>query len=59
MLTESQITKFQQLYKSNFGKKISHKEALEKGMRLVNLVKLVLKPVTEQELKQLTKDSKT
>lgn len=44
MLTEKQISKFQELYKKNFGKEISRDEALEKGIKIVELIKLVYQP---------------
>ena len=43
-LTEDQITKFQTLYLDRFGKKISRAEALDKGVKLVGLMKLICEP---------------
>jgi len=53
MLSDDQITKFQRLYKNRFGKKISRKEAYEKGAKLIRLVELIYRPMTEKEYKQL------
>ena len=53
MLSNEQITKFQVLYKERFGKEISREEAYEKGMKLMRLVELVYKPMTETEYQQL------
>ena len=52
MLSEEQIKKFQTLYKNRFGKKMSRKEAYEKGVKLVRLIELIYKPMTEKEYKR-------
>ena len=49
MLTDAQIAKFQMLYKEQFGKDISREEALEKGIKLMRLVELVYRPITQEE----------
>lgn len=38
-LTEQHLVEFQQLYKEHFGVEITKKEALEKGLRLIRLVR--------------------
>lgn len=53
MLSHEQITKFQTLYKNRFGKKISKEEAYEQGIKLIRLVELIYKPMTEDEYKKL------
>ena len=53
MLSDEQITKFQNLYKNRFGKDISREEAYEKGAKLIRLVQLVYKPMTESEYQQV------
>ena len=53
MLSDEQITKFQMLYKKHFGKKISREEAYEQGVKLMRLVELIYKPMTEKEYQQL------
>ncbi len=53
MLSDEQITKFQTLYKSRFGKEISQEEAYEQGAKLIRLVELIYKPITETEYKIL------
>ena len=55
MLSDEQITKFQTLYKNRFGKKISREEAYEQGAKLIRLVELVYKPMTEEEYQRLQK----
>jgi hypothetical protein len=53
MLSDEQITKFQTLYKNRFGKEISREEAYEQGVKLMRLVELIYKPMTETEYKKL------
>jgi urease accessory protein UreF len=53
MLSTEQITKFQTLYKNRFGKEISREEAYEKGAKLIRLVEIVYKPMTEDEYQKL------
>ena len=53
MLSDEQITKFQILYKNRFGKKISREAAYAKGAKLIRLVELIYKPMTEAEYLEL------
>lgn len=53
MLSDEQITKFQMLHKNRFGKEISRDEAFEQGIKLIRLVELIYKPMTEKELEAL------
>lgn len=55
MLSDGQITKFQTLYKNRFGKKISREEAYAQGAKLMRLIELIYKPMTEAEYQQLQK----
>ena len=52
-LDNEQITKFQTLYKSRFGKEISREEAYKKGIKLMRLVEITYKPMTEAEYQKL------
>lgn len=54
MFSNEQITKFQALYKNRFGKEISQEEAYEKGAKLVRLIELIYKPMTEDEHQELS-----
>ena len=54
-LTDEKIAEFQVLYKQHFGIEISKAEALEKGIRLIRLLEIVLK----HESKKLQINSKT
>lgn len=53
MLTDDQITKYQALFKNRFGKEISREEAYEQGVKLIRMVKLIYKPMSETEYQQL------
>ena len=55
MLSDEQITKYQTLYKNRFDKEISREEAYEQGAKLIRLIELIYKPMTENEYKQLQK----
>lgn len=59
MLSDAQITKFQVLWKEHFGKEISREEALEKGIKLMRLVQIVYKPITQEELEAVQRDRQT
>ncbi|MGD0328114.1 MAG: hypothetical protein ABSB00_00145 [Minisyncoccia bacterium] len=53
MLSDEQITKYQTLHKNRFGNEISREEAYEKGAKLIRLVELIYKPMTENEYQKL------
>lgn len=48
-LSDEQVAKFQAIYKARFGKEISKQEALEKGIKLVRLLEICYRPMTEQQ----------
>ena len=58
MLSDEQIRKFQILYKKRFGKEIGREEAYEKGVKLLRLVELTYKPMTETDYQKLQKRRK-
>lgn len=55
MLSDEQIIKFQALYKNRFGREINREEAYEKGAKLIRLMQLIYRPITEEEYNQLQK----
>ena len=55
MLSDTQVSKFQTIFRNRFGKEISRADALEKGTRLVRLMQIVYQPITEQELLEFQK----
>lgn len=48
-LSDEDITKFQTLYKSEFGMEINREDAYEKGVKLLRLMSIVYKPMTKEE----------
>ena len=48
VLSDKDITKFQELYKKHFGIDISREDALDQGGKLLRLVSIVCKPLVEQ-----------
>ncbi|MBP8961080.1 hypothetical protein KBG31_02565 [Patescibacteria group bacterium] len=53
MLSQEQIKQFQTLYKNRFDREISREEAYEQGVKLMRLVELIYKPMTEAEYHEL------
>lgn len=45
MLRNDQIIKFQAIYKNRFGEDITREQALDYGTELINLIKLIYKPI--------------
>lgn len=55
MLTEEQIKAYQALYNNRFSREIGRAEAIEKGTKLLRLVELIYKPMTEENFMRLQK----
>jgi hypothetical protein len=55
VLSDEDIVKFQALYKSEFGAEISREDAYEKGIKLLGLMSVVYKPMTEEEYEIIQK----
>lgn len=53
MLSDKQITTYQELYRKRFGKEISRADALGQGTKLVRMMQLIYKPMTEAEYQLL------
>ncbi len=49
MISDKQIQKFKALYRKHFGIELSDEEAQEKGSKLVRLMEIIYKPMTEEE----------
>jgi len=49
MLTDIDITKFQTLFKEEFGREISREEAIEQATKLISLMSHVYKPMTRDD----------
>ena len=55
MLTDEQVKKFQAIYRERFGKEISKEAALEQGIKLVRLMEIIHRPMTEKEYEAIQK----
>lgn len=56
-ITDQQIAEFQRIYEKEFGVKISKKDALEQGTKLLVLMKAVYQPIPSQGHKTPQKSS--
>ena len=54
VLSDEDILKFQSLCKSEFGMEISREDAYEQGVKLLQLMSVVYRPMTEEEYKIIT-----
>lgn len=52
MLTEEHLIKFQELYKRHFGKDIDRQDALEKASKLLQLMRIIYKPIAKNEFER-------
>ena len=48
MLTDNQIKKFIKIYEKQTGQKIKRKDAYDKAIKLVNLMKRIYKPKSQK-----------
>ncbi len=48
-LTDKNIAQFQAIHKAQFGTDITKAEAAEQGLKLVNLLSVVYKPMTSEQ----------
>lgn len=53
MISQEMLEKYKTLYRKNFGKDISDQEALEQATKLITLVSLIYKPITQEELERV------
>ncbi len=52
-LTDKDLDEYRRLYKKRFGKTITREEAREQGSSLLRLMKVVYKPVTQEQVDDL------
>lgn len=55
VLSDEDIAKFQKLHKEHFGVEISKEDAYEKGVKLLRLMSIVYKPMTQKEYNLIQK----
>lgn len=53
VLSDEDVAKFQALYKREFGIEISKEDAYEQGIKLLSLLAIVYKPMTQEEHEQV------
>ena len=58
VLSNEQVAEFQKIYTSYFGKDISKEEAYEKGIKLLRLMLLIYKPITEKNFNAIQEQRK-
>lgn len=58
MLSDERITAYQKLYKNRFRRKISREDALEQGTKLIRMMQLIYRPMTEREYQLLERRRK-
>lgn len=58
VLSDGDIVKFQALYRSELGMEISREDAYERGIKLLRLMFIVYKPMTEREYEQIQQHRK-
>lgn len=52
-LTNQHITKFQAIYKARFNKDLDREKAYDMGVKLVRMMQLIYKPMTESDYQKL------
>ena len=58
MLSKDHLKKFKKIYKNRFGKELSDQVALDEATKLLRLMELIYKPMTEAEFKMVEKRRK-
>jgi hypothetical protein len=54
-ISKERLDEFKRIYKKQFKNDISDSEALEKATKLIRLIEIIYKPMTEGEYRQLRK----
>lgn len=57
-LTDKQLTKYQKIYKDSFGRPISKEKALEQGLALLRLVRVITQPPKNNETEKNNEPTK-
>ncbi len=53
MISEESLEKFERTYKKEFGEELSDKDTLEKATKLLRLVEIIYKPMTQEEYEKV------
>jgi hypothetical protein len=55
MISKEALEKFKRIYKKKLGKDLSDQDALEKATKLLRLVEIIYKPMTQEDYDKLQK----
>ena len=55
MISKEDLEKFKEIYRKQFGKDISDQKALESAIKLLTLMKIIYKPMTQEDFDRLQK----
>jgi hypothetical protein len=58
MISKERLEEFKKIYKKKFGKDISDQDALEQATKLMRLMEIIYKPMTQEQYDQLQKRRK-
>jgi len=58
MIPKDNLEKFKKIYKKRFGEYLSDQVALEKATKLLNLVEVVYRPMTQEDYDKVQKHRK-
>lgn len=53
VLSRKAVEEYQMIYKKTFGEEISYDQALEQGIRLLRLMKMIYSPIKKEWAKKL------
>jgi hypothetical protein len=53
VISDIQLKKFQELYKTELGLEISRDEAFDKALKLLHMMELIYHPLTSDELEEI------
>ena len=48
-MTKAQVERFQQICEEEFGGRLSHEEAIDNSVKLVEMVRLIYKPIDKAD----------
>lgn len=55
MISKENLEKFKKIYRKRFNKEISDQDALESATKLVRLMEIIYKPMTQEEYDKVLK----
>ena len=56
MISQKALEEYKKIYQKQYGKTISDADALEQATKLLNLMKIVYKPMTKEEFDRVSKE---